>query len=140
MRQIDQQDQGFLCGQMLFAPSFEAESHLVGLDFGFAGATVIVVPEDLSLGPFGHRADDSAELDLLGRGQPTQHQVLRGAHIDWGRRCGCHPSAVAQLVPGIFGYVPGKGLWPLAAFAFGQYLPAGLEGPINIGVAAKAGV
>ena len=45
--QIGQADQGFLGSEMFLASLLQAQTDLVGLNFGFAGATIIVMFDDV---------------------------------------------------------------------------------------------
>ena len=72
MREIGQENQRFLGGELFLASPFELEARLVTLEFGFAGSPVIVLSDHLGGRPLQDRAHDNRILGQLLFGHPAQ--------------------------------------------------------------------
>lgn len=123
MGNVREEDQGFLSGGMLLAATFKLETALVGFDFGFAGAAVIILCDHFRWRPLQNRADDDGILHHLMFGEPAQGQGLCRTHVCDRLGHFGHPSLLAQVLPSLGSNAFGKDLRAAPAFVLGQHLP-----------------
>ena len=140
MRNVCQQDECLLCGKTLLASSLHLQPTLIGLDFGFTGAPIIVVGNRLGHRPTGYGVDYHGMLDLVTWRTPTQHQTLARPGIRGRVDSLCDPTLFAQRQPvsGCHSLCPR--LWASTALVLCQNLPLCIERIVHVGIAAKTGV
>ena len=141
VRDVCQKDQCFLSGQPFLSPSTKFESTFIRLNFGLAGATVIVVSNDLRHRPVEHRTDDCALFDLIFGRSPAQHQMLDWTHVGWRIDCLGNPAIMWTKRKPIFRCdTPCKSTGPPSTTSFGQYLPLLVQGIVHVIITAKTRV
>lgn len=141
MRQIGQQNQRFLRGPDFLASPTQQQPAFVSLDFGFTGATGIIMRDHLLGRPTLDRAQHHRLLQIATRIAPAQHQPLHGAHERDCRLDRCQPAIVgAQLLPGGLAHLPCQGCWSSSTATLGQDLPVVFQGSVHVGITPKAGV
>jgi hypothetical protein len=139
--QIRQQNQALLRRLTLFSTSCQPQSTLVGLDFGFAGTTRIIVSNHLGWRPLQNRTHDNALFQFTALRAPAQSQPLhRTGQGDWCHNW-CDPPIIrTQLQPGVVRHLANQGRRAPATTALGHNLPTVLQGAIHVAITSKARV
>ena len=115
---IGEQNQSFLGRQVFLASAFEEQATFISLDFGLAGATVIIVGDDFGQRPREYGADNRAVLGLACAGLPLQEQMLCRPYVSHSIAGGRHPTLLAQILPGVLRNLVCVGLRTPTALAF----------------------
>jgi len=141
VRHIGQQDQHLLGRSDLLPTPPHLQAAFIGLDLGFAGATIVIIVDDLGSRPGVHRADHQGLFVLAPRIAPAQRQPLDWTdQLDWGRRRSHPPVVRPQFQPGRIRNLPDHRRRTPPATTFGDDLPVVAQSRVHVAIAPKPGV